>query len=38
MNEDKCQQCGTPASPGAKFCESCGAPLQRAGTTPSQAP
>jgi len=25
--EDKCAQCGTPAAPGAKFCESCGAPL-----------
>ena len=27
MDEDKCQQCGTPASPGAKYCESCGALL-----------
>jgi uncharacterized RDD family membrane protein YckC len=27
VDEDKCAQCGTPASPGAKFCESCGAPL-----------
>jgi len=27
MDEDKCTQCGTPAAPGAKFCESCGAPL-----------
>ncbi|MGZ6281557.1 MAG: RDD family protein [Ktedonobacteraceae bacterium] len=27
MDEEKCAQCGTPASPGAKFCESCGAPL-----------
>ncbi len=27
MNEDKCQKCGTPASPGAKYCESCGALL-----------
>ncbi len=27
MDEDKCQKCGTPASPGAKFCESCGALL-----------
>ncbi len=27
MDENKCQQCGTPASPGAKYCESCGALL-----------
>lgn len=27
MDEDKCQQCGTPAAPGAKYCESCGALL-----------
>ena len=27
MDVDKCAQCGTPATPGAKFCESCGAPL-----------
>jgi uncharacterized RDD family membrane protein YckC len=27
VDEEKCAQCGTPASPGAKFCESCGAPL-----------
>ncbi len=27
MDEEKCQQCGTPASPGAKYCESCGAAL-----------
>ncbi len=27
MDEDQCQQCGTPASPGAKYCESCGAKL-----------
>ena len=30
MDEDKCAQCGTPATPGAKFCESCGAPLTAA--------
>lgn len=30
MNEEKCAQCGTPASPGAKFCEGCGAPLAAA--------
>jgi uncharacterized RDD family membrane protein YckC len=27
VNEEKCAQCGTPATPGAKFCEGCGAPL-----------
>jgi uncharacterized RDD family membrane protein YckC len=27
VDEEKCAQCGAPASPGAKFCESCGAPL-----------
>jgi uncharacterized membrane protein YvbJ len=30
VNEEKCAQCGTPAIPGAKFCESCGAPLTAA--------
>lgn len=30
MNGDKCAQCGTPAAPDAKFCESCGAPLRAA--------
>ena len=30
MDEDKCAQCGTPAPPGAKYCESCGAPLAAA--------
>ena len=30
MDEDKCAQCGTPAAPGTKFCESCGAPLPAA--------
>ena len=34
MNENQCAQCGTPAPPGAKYCESCGAPL---GTQPAQA-
>ncbi len=37
MNEDTCQQCGTPASPGAKFCESCGARLKGA-EAPRHAP
>jgi hypothetical protein len=32
VNQDKCAQCGTPASPGAKFCESCGAPLTAVST------
>lgn len=27
VEEDKCAQCDTPVAPGAKFCESCGAPL-----------
>lgn len=27
MDVDHCQQCGTPASPDAKYCESCGAKL-----------
>lgn len=37
MNEEKCAQCGTPATPGAKFCESCGAPLTAA-PQPAQSP
>ena len=38
MDEDKCQQCGTPAAPNAKFCESCGANLlaERASQAPPQ--
>jgi uncharacterized RDD family membrane protein YckC len=36
VDEDKCAQCGTPAAPGAKFCESCGAPLA-AVSQPAQA-
>jgi uncharacterized RDD family membrane protein YckC len=27
LNENQCAQCGTPATPGARYCESCGAPL-----------
>lgn len=41
MDEDKCQQCGTPASPGAKYCESCGAQLiatPGAQTPPQETP
>jgi len=30
VDEEKCAQCGTPAAPGAKFCESCGAPMAAA--------
>ena len=30
MDEEKCAQCGTAGVPGAKFCESCGAPLAAA--------
>jgi len=37
LDEDKCAQCGTPAAPGAKFCESCGAPLAAA-AKPVEAP
>lgn len=32
MDEEKCAQCGTPAAPGAKYCENCGAPLGTQGT------
>jgi uncharacterized RDD family membrane protein YckC len=41
MDGDKCQQCGTPAAPDAKFCESCGANLlaERASQArPQEAP
>ena len=43
MDEDKCQQCGTPALPDAKFCEKCGAQLhaeveQQPQSVPSYAP
>jgi uncharacterized RDD family membrane protein YckC len=37
MDENKCQQCGTPAAPDAKFCEQCGATLT-AGSTTQEAP
>ena len=36
MDEDKCAQCGTPASPGAQFCAACGAMLTGQRTQPSQ--
>jgi len=35
VDENKCAKCGTPAAPGTKFCESCGAPLPAA-AHPSQ--
>jgi uncharacterized RDD family membrane protein YckC len=36
VNEEKCAQCGTAASPGAQFCAACGATLtsQRAHPSP----
>ncbi len=34
MDENKCQKCGTPTSPGAKYCESCGALLPGAEPQP----
>jgi uncharacterized RDD family membrane protein YckC len=37
VNEKKCAQCGTPVTPGAKFCEGCGAPVSTAGQ-PVQRP
>lgn len=36
MDENQCAQCGTPASPGAKYCESCGAPLAGQAAQPAQ--
>lgn len=36
MDVDKCAQCGTQAAPGAKFCESCGAPLTSTEAPPAQ--
>jgi uncharacterized RDD family membrane protein YckC len=37
VDEDKCAQCGTPAAPGTKFCESCGAPLPAAAQPAQEA-
>jgi uncharacterized RDD family membrane protein YckC len=34
LDENRCEQCGTPASPGAKYCESCGAPVAPQGIQP----
>ena len=36
MDVDRCAQCGTPATPGAKFCESCGARLALSEAEPTQ--
>ncbi|MGZ4847578.1 MAG: RDD family protein [Halobacteriota archaeon] len=36
MDENLCAQCGTATSPGAKYCESCGAALT--GPAPQSAP
>ena len=36
MNEEKCAQCGTPASPGAQFCAACGATLTGQRAHPSR--
>ncbi|MGP8134063.1 MAG: RDD family protein [Halobacteriota archaeon] len=36
MDEEKCAQCGTPASPGAQFCAACGATLTGQRTRPLQ--
>jgi uncharacterized RDD family membrane protein YckC len=36
MDADKCVQCGTQVAPGAKFCESCGAPLVATEAPPEQ--
>jgi uncharacterized RDD family membrane protein YckC len=36
VNEEKCAQCGTPASPGAQFCAACGATLTGQRAQPSQ--
>ena len=34
MDENRCAQCGTATSPGAKYCESCGAPIAAQGMQP----
>lgn len=38
MNELRCLQCGTPASPGAKFCENCGTQLSGSTSPIQQSP
>jgi uncharacterized RDD family membrane protein YckC/ribosomal protein L40E len=37
VNVKNCARCGSPASPGAKFCENCGAELVRKEAQPTQA-
>jgi uncharacterized RDD family membrane protein YckC len=37
VDDAKCAQCGNPTSPGARFCESCGAPLVHEGTPTPRA-
>jgi len=37
VDDEKCTQCGTATSPGARFCESCGAPLARVDTPTPRA-
>ena len=37
VQEERCAQCGTPAAPDARFCESCGAPLAAA-SRPAETP
>jgi len=34
LDENRCAQCGSPTSPGAKYCESCGAPVAPQGMQP----
>jgi len=36
VDEEKCAQCGAPASPGAQFCAACGATLTGQRTRPLQ--
>jgi uncharacterized RDD family membrane protein YckC len=36
VDEIQCAQCGTPTPPGAKYCESCGAPLAGQAAQPVQ--
>ena len=35
-DQKNCIKCGTPTSPGARFCESCGAPLVVGGDQPTE--
>jgi len=39
VEENRCAQCGTTTSPGAKYCESCGAPVAQQGMQqPAEGP